>query len=73
MTEQDWWDDPSYLQAPEFQYESFGQTIEFAESLGWVDNHPDASDPEYDADMADAVEGDALVFIKSKGYRVVGL
>jgi hypothetical protein len=56
-----------------YNYEGFGETLVFAEDLGWVDNHPDAEDPNYDGPTADAIEAEALEFIEGKGYTVVGL
>ncbi len=61
------------MECKTYQYEGFGPAIEFAESLGWVDDAPDGSDPEYDSSMADCIEQDALDFIRSKGYRVEGV
>jgi len=55
-----------------FNYECFGETLVFAEDLGWVDNHPDADDPNYDGPTADEIEQEAIEFIQSKGYRVEG-
>ena len=45
-------------------YESFGETIFFAESLGWSEEW---DDPNADAD---ALEEDAIEYIESKGYIV---
>ena len=50
-----------------FNYEDFGSTIEFAEELGWKDVYGDGDDEDYDAD---AIEEEALDYIKRKGYRV---
>lgn len=55
-----------------YNYECFGETLVFAEDLGWVDNHPDADDPGYDGPAADAIEEEAIDFIRDKGYTVVG-
>jgi len=55
-----------------YQYECFGETLEFAEGLGWVDTHPGTDDPGYDGPAADAIEQEALEFIAGKGYTVVG-
>jgi hypothetical protein len=49
-----------------FKYESFSQTIDFAESLGFIDHSDD-----YTADVADALECDALEHIKRCGYKVI--
>ena len=48
-----------------FNYECFGETLVFAEDLGWVDNHPDADDPNYDGPTADEIEQEAIEFIQS--------
>lgn len=50
-----------------FEYEDFGSTLEFAEKLGWKDVYGDGEDDDYDAD---AIEEEALDYIKRKGYRV---
>ena len=50
---------------------SFGDTLEFAESLGWEDIYPDATDPNYDGDMADGIEQDALDHIEDAGYEIM--
>ena len=47
-----------------------GNTLEFAERLGWVDKHPDANYAEWNADMADDIEEEALEFIRSRGYHI---
>ena len=47
-----------------FNYESFGETIFFAESLGWS---KEWGDPNADAD---ALEEDAIEYIEAKGYIV---
>ena len=49
-----------------FIYESFGDTIEFAESLGWVDK-----DDAWNEVMAEAIEQDAIDYIESQGYEVI--
>ena len=51
-----------------FVYECFGETILFAESLGFVDDVPES---EWSASMADGLEEDALEFIESKGFKVI--
>ncbi len=48
----------------EFRYESFGDTLNFAESLGWDDCEDDR--------FPDEIEQSALEFIESKGYKVLG-
>jgi hypothetical protein len=61
-----------------FVYECFGETILFAESLGFVEDEPEPERPPrvfpYDgwsASMADGLEEDALDFIESKGFRII--
>tara|TARA_R110002096_G_C14016518_1_gene669560 strand:- start:88 stop:270 length:183 start_codon:yes stop_codon:yes gene_type:complete len=49
-------------------YECFGETIAYAESLGFVD---DVEDSEWCADVADGLEADAIEFIESKGIKVI--
>ena len=49
-----------------YVYESFGDTIEFAESLGWVDK-----DDAWNEVMAEAIEQDAIDYIESQGYEVI--
>lgn len=53
-----------------FVYVSFGETIEFAESLGWVDNHGDSEEGDWSPTAADHCEGEALKYIRSKGYII---
>ena len=52
-----------------FEYESFGDALEFAESLGWIDENIEP----WDENAADATEASALDHIKSRGYVVVDL
>jgi len=54
-----------------FIAESLGDVLEMAESLGWVDNFPDATHPDWRPTMADAIEEDAIEHIKKAGYRIV--
>ncbi len=51
-------------EAKSFVYDSCGETISFAESLGWeeADNWPEGD--------LDEFEHDALEYIKSKGYVI---
>ena len=58
--------------APVYQYESFEDTINFAESIGWVDTHGDAEEGDWEGDDVDECELEAVEFIRSKGYRVLG-
>ena len=43
-----------------------GDTIEFAESLGWVDK-----DDAWNDTMLEAIEQDAIDYIESQGYEVI--
>ena len=43
-----------------YQYEGLGPAIEFAESLGWVDNHGDAESGDWDPESVDACEEEVL-------------
>ena len=52
-----------------FYYENFGETINFAEDLGW-NNWLDAIDDDTDPCSIDEAEQDALDFIKSLGYEI---
>ena len=51
--------------------DGFGETVEFAESLGWIDTHGDATlEGNWSAVDADACEEEAIDFIESKGYEI---
>lgn len=50
----------------QYQYISFGDTLAFAESLGWIDNGNGNESP----NEVDELECDALEFIESKGYII---
>ena len=54
-----------------FIYKSLGETVEFAEKLGWVDTHGDSITTAWTANDADNLEIDALDYIKSKGYKII--
>jgi len=54
------------MNQPIFIYESFGETLEFAEALGWQDN-----EEEWNCEVADGLEYDALDFIEKKGFKIV--
>ena len=54
-----------------YEYDGLVETVNFAESLGWVDTYGDADDGDWDEDIADCCEHEALEFIKSKGYVVM--
>lgn len=51
-----------------YKYESLGDTLDFAESLGWQE--PAGGDETRD-DYADCLEEDAIDFIEAKGFEVV--
>lgn len=55
-----------------YTYDCFGESLNFAESLGWIDNHPDETSKEFEdtPSMTDDIEDEALEFIKSKGYVI---
>ena len=52
-----------------YAYESFGEALAFAESLGWVDPDLDG-DGEWTAEKADATEKSALDFISGRGFVI---
>ena len=54
-----------------YAYESFGETLAFAESLGWIDPELDG-DGEWTAEKADATENSALDFISGRGFVING-
>ena len=54
------------MDKPIFIYHCFGETLEFAESLGWQDNAK-----EWNCEVADGLEYDALDFIEKKGFKIV--
>lgn len=49
-----------------FVYESFEDTISFAESLGWTEPETE----EWNHNVADEIEFDALRYIENDGYEV---
>ena len=49
-----------------FIYESFGETILFAESLGWKDTVE-----QWSPEIADEMEQDALEYIRSQNYKII--
>ena len=51
-----------------YKYECLGDTLEFAESLGWKED--DDSDDGRD-DFVDWLEQDAIEYIEGKGYEVI--
>ena len=62
------------MNQPIFIYKSFGETLDFAESLGWQDKElvdfvrEMVSYKEWNCKIAEALEYDALDFIKKKGF-----
>ena len=52
-----------------FIAESFGESISFAECLGWTDTYPDGDD--WTPEMADACEAEAIEFIEANGFDVL--
>tara|TARA_R110002020_G_scaffold474873_1_gene707798 strand:- start:701 stop:883 length:183 start_codon:yes stop_codon:yes gene_type:complete len=52
-----------------YPYKSFGDTLEFAESMGWIDPDLDR-DGEWTAEKADATEQSALAFISGRGFVI---
>ena len=55
-----------------FKYDCIGETLSFAESLGWENWLDEAIvNDSIDPQTVDAVEGDALDYIESQGYHVV--
>ncbi len=51
-----------------FIYKSFGETLSFAESLGWKDN---VEDDDWNTSVADSLEDEALTYIQEQGYRII--
>jgi adenylate cyclase class IV len=49
-----------------YKYESLGETLDFAESLGWIEPEVD----EERTDTCDALEEAAIEFIERAGYEV---
>jgi hypothetical protein len=58
------------MNKPIFINECFGETLEFAESLGWQENQ-ELSEQEWNCEVADGLEYDALDFIEKKGFKIV--
>ena len=48
-----------------FIYESFGETLFFAEWLGFQDNEKEGDDV-----IVDGLEAEAISFIEEKGYKI---
>ena len=53
----------------EYIYAGFGETLLFAESLGWVEDDPNGDESR--TDWGDAAESDALDFIVACGFEVI--
>jgi len=49
-----------------YKHESFGELLEFAESLGWVDN-----EDQWNEEIAEGLEAEATAFIEKAGYEVI--
>tara|TARA_R110000851_G_scaffold24164_1_gene70019 strand:+ start:450 stop:617 length:168 start_codon:yes stop_codon:yes gene_type:complete len=49
-----------------YTYESFSETIDFAESLGWVDDVD-----EWNNTIAEDLEAEAILYIEMQGYEVI--
>tara|TARA_Y100000004_G_scaffold52733_1_gene58534 strand:- start:569 stop:736 length:168 start_codon:yes stop_codon:yes gene_type:complete len=49
-----------------FIYESFEDTLSFAESIGWTEPETE----EWDHNAADEIEYDALRYIENSGYQI---
>ena len=49
-----------------YKHESFGELLEFAESLGWVD-----TEDEWNEEIAEGLEAEATAFIEKAGYEVI--
>ena len=52
-----------------FKYESYGETLEFAESLGFQDS---CNEEDWNEAIADGLEESAIDFIKAQGYKIRG-
>ena len=50
---------------------TLADTIEFAESLGWVDKDDSWNDTMDDGRVLEAIEQDAIDYIESQGYEVI--
>ena len=53
-----------------YTYVCFGETLELAESLGWIEPKGTAADESRD-DWCDGLEADALDFITNSGFEVI--
>ena len=58
------------MDKPIFIYHCFGETLEFAEALGWEGDEQE-QDEEWCGEVADALELGALEFIEKKGFKIV--
>ena len=56
-----------------YVFDSWGETIDFAGSLGWIDESDSLDELEEDWNpvIADGLLEDAIDHIKSKGYTVI--
>ena len=55
-----------------FNYESLGQTLIFAENLGWVEpgGEPGSGEPGQ-CEWIDSIEESAITFIACEGYTIL--
>lgn len=58
-----------WVQTGVFRYDCFGETLSFAEGLGWA-NWLDDVDDDTDPQTIDEAEVDALNFIREKGFTI---
>lgn len=54
-----------------FEYKNFGDTINFAEDLGWYNWLDDIDDNDYQPGDIDLLEEDALDHIFNRGYEII--
>ena len=52
-----------------FKYESYGETLAFAESIGFQDS---CNEEDWNEAIADGLEESAIDFIKAQGYKIRG-
>ena len=50
--------------------DGFGDILEFAESIGWIDSHGNASQGNWSPREADTCEADAIDYIETHGYKI---
>jgi hypothetical protein len=54
-----------------FEYKNFGDTINFAEDLGWHNWLDDIDDNDAQPGDVDVLEEDALDYIFNRGYEII--